>query len=280
LPAKQSSSEQRAELAHAWQQFKQYGSQPHRDFLIEHHRYLVPKTRQRIVPTVPGKIQPEDLEMEGYIALIRAVDQFDPERRVEFKSYAISMIRGAMLEFLRKEDWVPRSVRTKQKRIQSAEQALALEVGPQNITDEARAQKLELELDSFYQLFFEATVMQVVSMDDVIGDSDSDDLDPLLVLESVKSSDPDPHLAIIVKKQKETLEECVSWLPGNERDVVVLYYYQGKTLKEIARHMGRSESRAHQLHAQAILRLAGYMRTQRELFRQHSQSTSDGRRAA
>src|SRR2546428_1659361 len=98
----------------AWIQSKEQGSDAARKFIIEHYRYLISKTRQRIIPTVPTKIAPEDLEQEGLIALVKAVDQFEPSRGVKFESYAISMVRGAMLEYLRKEDWVPRSVRTKQ----------------------------------------------------------------------------------------------------------------------------------------------------------------------
>src|SRR5947209_20092982 len=112
MSARKTSAEMQLILAEAWDQFKNRGSRRHRDFIIEHYRYLISKTRQRIIPSVPTKIAPEDLEQEGLIALVKAVDQFDPGRKVKFESYAISMVRGAMLEYLRKEDWVPRSVRT------------------------------------------------------------------------------------------------------------------------------------------------------------------------
>src|SRR5438552_6339516 len=147
-------------LSSAWTQFKQDRSAQARDFIIEHYRYLITKTRQRIIPSVPTKIAPEDLEQEGMMALIKAVDQFDPSRNVKFESYAISMVRGAMLEYLRKEDWVPRSVRTKQKLLARAEEALALAKG-EEITDEDRAEFLELDIDQFYALYFEATVMHI-----------------------------------------------------------------------------------------------------------------------
>src|SRR2546421_9075248 len=126
-------------LTTAWTQFKGHGSGKARNFIIEHYRYLISKTRQRIIPTVPTKIAPEDLEQEGLIALVKAVDQFEPSRGVKFESYAISMVRGAMLEYLRKEDWVPRSVRTKQKMLLRAEEALTAEKGEGEVTDEDRA---------------------------------------------------------------------------------------------------------------------------------------------
>jgi RNA polymerase sigma factor for flagellar operon FliA len=252
-------------LACKWIEFKKQGSARARDFIIEHYRYLITKTRQRIIPSVPTKIAPEDLEQEGNIALIKAVDQFDPSRNVKFESYAISMVRGAMLEYLRKEDWVPRSVRTKQKALARAEEALALMKGDE-VTDEDRAEFMELDIDQFYALYFEATVMQIVSLEDVVGDTEHEDLDPLVVLESVRSPDPDPHLTTIVNEQRSLLHQCVNWLPKPEQSVIRMYYYEGKTLKQIAQEIGRSESRAHQLHSQAIMRLSGFLNRQRGLF--------------
>jgi len=252
-------------LTQAWVDFKRHGNAKARDFIIEHYRYLITKTRQRIIPSVPTKIDALDLEQEGVMALIKAVDQFDPGRNVKFESYAISMVRGAMLEYLRKEDWVPRSVRTKQKQLARAEEALTLAKG-EDITDEDRAAYLELDIDQFYALYFEATVMQIVSLEDVVGDTEHEDLDPLVVLESVRSPDPDPHLTTIVNEQRRLLHQCVNWLPKPEQTVIKMYYYQGKTLKQIAKEIGRSESRAHQLHAQAIMRLGGFLTRQKGLF--------------
>jgi len=255
-----------AQLTRLWREFKERQSVQARTGLIEHYRYLITKTRQRIIPTVPVKIAAEDLDQEGYIALVKAVDHFDPRRKVKFESYAISTVRGAMLEYLRREDWVPRSVRSKQKLLHRAEEDLALKKGIENVTDNDRAAYLELPIDAFYQLYYEANVLQVVSLEDVVGDSEHEDLDPLVVLESVKSKDPDPDTLAIVDSQRNLMMRCISWLPIQERTVVVLYYYEGWTLKQIAKHIGRSESRAHQLHSQAIQRLSGFMSRQRGLF--------------
>jgi RNA polymerase sigma factor for flagellar operon FliA len=244
---------------------KCHGSSKAREQIIEHYRYLITKTRQRIIPSVPTKIDAADLEQEGYIALVKAVDQYDPNRNVKFESYAISMVRGAMLEYLRKEDWVPRSVRTKQKVLQRAEESLTQLKG-EEISDEDRAEYLNLDIDQFYALYFEATVMQIVSLEDVVGDTEHEDLDPLVVLESVRSPDPDPHLTAIVNEQRRLLHQYVSWLPKPEQTVIRMYYYQGMTLKQIAKEIDRSESRAHQLHSQAITRLAGFLARQRGLF--------------
>src|SRR4051812_28489041 len=189
-------------LPRLWQDFKERGSLRARDRIIEHYAYLVTKTRQRILPTVPVKISPEDLAQEGQIALVKAVDHFDPKRRIKFESYAITMVRGAMLEFLRREDWAPRSVRSKQKRLRGAQEELTLRKGVENVTDADLAAHLELPLDAFYQLYYEASVLQVVSLDDLVADSGSEEPDPLSVLASVKSAAPDPHTLAIVDSQK------------------------------------------------------------------------------
>src|SRR5438105_3069572 len=184
--SRRTSAELQAALTHLWREFKNRGSIKARTGLIEHYRYLITKTRQRIIPTVPVKIAAEDLDQEGYIALVKAVDHFDPRRKVKFESYAISTVRGAMLEYLRREDWVPRSVRSKQKLLHRAEEDLALRKGIENVTDSDMAAYLELPIDAFYQLYYEANVLQVVSLEDVVGDSEHEDLDPLVVLESMK----------------------------------------------------------------------------------------------
>jgi RNA polymerase sigma factor for flagellar operon FliA len=263
---RRNTEELQATLAHYWREFKGRRCPRSRAALIEHYRYLISKTRERIIPAVPAKIAAEDLDQEGLIALVKAVDNFDPNRKVKFESFAISMVRGAMLEYLRREDWVPRSVRTKQKLLHRAEEELALRRGPQNVRDTDIADYLELPIDAFYQLYYEANVIQMVSLDDLVGDSDRDDLDPLLVLDSVKSKEPDPDTLAIIDSQKSLMKQCIGWLPEQERTVVVNYYYKGMTLKEIAKLIGRSESRAHQLHSQAIHRLSGFLVRQKGLF--------------
>jgi len=264
--AKRTSAELQAALTHLWHDYKVKGSQPAREALIRHYRYLVGKTRQRIIPTVPVKIQAEDLDSEGQIALVKAVDQFDIRRRVKFESYAISTVRGAMLEYLRREDWVPRSVRSKQKQLRAAQEAVALRKGPENVTDADVAAQLEISMEDLQALYQEADVLTVVGIEDRVGDGEQDDQDQLQLAESVRSHEPDPAWFAILGNRRDVMGQCIDWLPAPERTVVRLYYYEGLTLKEIARRIERSESRAHQLHAQAIDRLRGFVAKQNELF--------------
>lgn len=245
------------ELPALWAR-KAAGCAAARERLIERYRHLVPKTRQRIIPSVPIRIQADDLDSTGCLALIKAVDQFDPARKIKFESYAISLIRGSLLEFLRRDDWAPRSVRTKQKAVNAAVAAVEARYGPQGVTDERCAAAAGLTLDLWFQLYAEADVLQVGSLEDVIGDSEHDDLDPLVVAESVSSQEPDPRDLAVEATEREALHRCLGWLPVQERAVMDLYYFDGLTLKQAARVIDRSESRAHQLHAQAIQRLRGF----------------------
>ena len=203
MSIRKSASQIHDDLTAAWVQFKERGSAAARDFIIEHYRYLISKTRQRIIPSVPTKIAPEDLEQEGLIALVKAVDQFEPSRGVKFESYAISMVRGAMLEYLRKEDWVPRSVRTKQKMLARAEEALTHREGRGRSPMRTARTTWSWTSTSSTRSTSRRPVMQIVSLEDVVGDTEHEDLDPLVVLESVRSADPDPHTTTIVNEQRQ-----------------------------------------------------------------------------
>jgi RNA polymerase sigma factor FliA len=265
MPLSLSAEELSAERERQWRRLKHGRDLGAREWLVEHYSYLILKTRQRLLPSCPPRVAPEDLDQEGLIALVRAVDQFDPDRRIKFESYAITLIRGGMLEYLRREDWAPRSLRGKQRVMLRAEEALARnQDGP--ITDADRARQLELTIDQFYALYFEASILQLVSLEDLVGETERGDGDALSVLESVRSSDPDPYLRAIVEEQKRELETCVDRLPPLEREVVRLYYYHGLTLKEVAQRIQRSESRSHQLHAQGVARLGRLLWPQAALF--------------
>ncbi len=247
----------KSELEDLWRRFKVQGCGRSRDVLIDFYRYLVTRSRQRIIPTAPIAILPEDLDQEGYIALIKAVDHFDLDRKVKFESYAISMIRGALLEHLRREDWAPRLVRTKQKLLAKARTAVAERQA--DVTDKAVAAELEMSLDEFYNFCREAEVLQVASVDDVIADTDDSNRQSIAVLEVLASPDLPPDVVVERLFVDTHLKRGINWLPSLERATIVGYYHAGRTLKELAKEIGRSESRAHQLHTQAVYRLAGYL---------------------
>jgi len=247
------------QLRNDWIQCKRDGAVSARSRIINHYRHLVPKTRTHAVPSVPARVSVSDLEGDGYYALCRALDKFDPDLGVQFKSYAITLIRGAMLEHLRNEDPVPRSIRAKQKLLAAARERVASRHGPQEVTDERLAEELRLSLDALYQLYAAADTVQAVSMEEALGDTDQDDQDSLAVREALSSPSPGPEAQVMDGDQAERLTRFLGWLSAKERHIIYGYYFEGKSLKQLANEIGRSESRAHQLHTEALRRMRDFL---------------------
>lgn len=192
-----------------------------RNELIERFAYLVPATRRRVVPKPPWRVPAEDLEGAGYLALVKAADRFDPARGVKFSMFAIAMIRGALLEFLRQEDWAPRSERDRQKRGEPA---------------------LIYELISWEYL--------------VYGGDICDADDRLLVLDTLADPSPGPEERAMESIEAELLWQEVGSLPSDERACLREYYGpEALTFRAIGAGRDRCESRAKQWHGQGLARL-------------------------
>ena len=222
---------------------------------------LITKTRQRIIPSVPTKIAPEDLEQEGMMALIKAVDQFDPSRNVKFESYAISMVRGAMLEYLRKEDWVPRSVRARARDVEKAHAQLEAQL-QRAPTDEEMAGKLKTTVEEFQDSLLEIANSSVLALDDLWTFADPEGGGgQISVLDTIHDpSAVDPETEAQTSELKDRLADAIESLPERERLVVALYYYENLTLREIGEVLGVTESRVSQLHTKAVLALRSRFR--------------------
>lgn len=208
-----------------------------RERLIEAHAYLVPLTRARLLPRLPPRVSADDLDSEGYLALVRAVDTFAPERGVRFTSHAVTRIRGALLDYLRREDWVPRSVRTAQRRLRLAEAAGA-----------PPAARAELET--------RAREVRVISLEELAapGSATGEPDDP------GRERLPDPHAgpeAVAVERvMAQALAAClwseVRHLTPLQRQVCARRYTQDQSYDEIGAALRRSRSRIQQLHRQAL----------------------------
>ena len=224
-----------------------------REALILQYAHLVRYVVGRIMVELPRHVDRDDLVGHGTIGLIRAVDKFDPRRGVKFETYAISVIRGAVLESLRQGDWVPRSIRDKTKRIEEALRVLETELG-RPPTDEEVAQALDLTIDEYQKLLSQVAKITVVSMETGMGS----DGDPVLTVASeVADRAPGPAAMYRRRERKEILTAAVDALPDREKLVIALYYQEGLTLKEIGMVLDVTESRVCQLHTQALLRLRG-----------------------
>jgi RNA polymerase sigma factor for flagellar operon FliA len=255
---------QATELAEAWSRYKVWGDQKARDALITQYAYLVKITAGRVVTSLPPNVDREDLIGAGVIGLIKAIDQFDMSRQVKFETYAIALIRGAILEMLREEDWVPRSVRERVKALERAYTSLESQLG-RPAEDEEVAASLEMDIDDFHTLLADTGRASLLSLDDIVLSSEGNE--KIQLADVIRDENSNTLAEVEVKAMKMTLGQGIDRLPPRENLVITLYYYEGLTFKEIGKILEVSESRVYQLHTQAVLRLRGYLQRDVALFR-------------
>lgn len=246
-------------LKKCWVDFKVYKSPQARAEIINHFSYLVKITSGRLVTSIPGGLDREDLIGAGVIGLIKSVDQFDPTRDVKFETYAIALIRGAILEMLRDEDWVPRSIREKLKALDRANMALETELG-RPPSERELAERLSLSDQEVGELMVRMGRTNVYSLDDILSTGDADD--HIHFVEMIVDETSNPAGETEGREIRRILAGGVDRLPERERLVIALYYFEGLTFKEIGRVLGVSESRVYQLHTQAMGRLRTFLREQ------------------
>jgi len=248
------------DTAPLWVCLRENNCQQSRRQLIELYAHLVQITAYRAWKAVHG-VTRADLVGEGHIGLIAAVDAFDPARDVKFETYAITRIRGAILEALRQDDWVPRSVREQTKAYGAAHTSLLLQLRRTPTEDEV-ARELGItpaELDT--RLANSQRGALVSLQHPVMHENHSE-----TIQDALKCPRPSPDDDITERDQWRTLRAAVEKLPERERHVIDCYYRDGQTFKGIGEEMGISESRTYQLHTQATNRLRGYLDTERALF--------------
>jgi len=249
-------------LDDTWRRFKQGGDGRARDALITHYGYLVKITAGRIASGVPRCLEHDDILSAGVIGLIRAVDQFDPGRCIKFETYAIALIRGAILELMRGEDWAPRSARERIRQLQRAFAAVEARLGRPGTETEVAAE-LGVDVDTLAHMLAESGRSSLQSLDELLPHSEDG---TLRLGDTIEASGTDTVGAVEASYRRRALVLAIDRLPERERLVLSLYYYEGLTFKEIGRILNVSESRAFQLHQQAMMRLRGYLAADRELF--------------
>ena len=223
-----------------------------REKLIMEYAPLIKFIAQKIAIRLPPNIELDDLISSGVIGLMDAIEKYDPTRDNSFKTYAEFRIRGSILDELRAQDWVPRSVRDKAKLLDRTLVNLEQEMG-RAPTDEEVAAKLEVSMDEFYELVNQVRPVSLLSIDDAATFSNVDKKSILNLLEGCKLNNPFNQLNL--KTVKDIVTKSIQELPEKQRLVLSLYYYEDLNLKEIGKVLRVTESRVSQLHAQAISRL-------------------------
>lgn len=238
------------ELAAVWRQYKATGEESLRNRLVEHYLYLVRLTAERIGAKLPCEVDVDDLMSAGIFGLVDAINAFDLDRGVKFETYCSPRIRGAILDELRNMDWVPRLVRHRAHKLEETVRALERELGRMP-TDEETARRLGLETGQFERLVRDASSVALVSLSRRWSSSDSGrETAELDVLRDTRGSDP------AVEAQKRDIKELITrGLSRAERLIIVLYYYEQMTMKEIGMTLDLSESRVSQMHSAIIDRL-------------------------
>src|SRR6478609_6230579 len=220
--------------------------------LILEYAPLIKFIAQKIAVRLPSNIEFDDLVSSGVIGLMDAIDKYDPTRDNKFKTYAEFRIRGAILDELRAQDWVPRSVRDKAKMLDRATLELESQLG-RSVNEEEVASKLGMSMEEYFDLLNQVRPISVLSIDDAATFSNVDKKSILNILEGCKLNNPLTQLNM--KSVKDIVTKAIEELPERQRLVLSLYYYEDLNLKEIGKVLRVTESRVSQLHAQAISRL-------------------------
>ena len=236
-----------------WLEFKKTQSPELRNAFIRQYMPLVKYVAGKVHTGMPGSVEFDDLVGFGQFGLLDAINKYDPEKNVKFKTNAVTRIRGAIFDELRSIDWVPRSVRQKSKEIEDTIGRLEAKLG-RTASDAEVAGAMGISEEEFQQTILKVSGTSILSLNDVWYSGDeSDHVSIGDCIESPSSLNPD----VIVEREeiRRVIIEAINELPEKEKMVLVLYYYEDLTFKEIGQVLNVSESRISQLHTKANLRL-------------------------
>jgi RNA polymerase sigma factor FliA len=250
------------DIAELWKTYKKdQSNQELRNILIERFLPLVRYNAERVWAKLPEGVDLNDLISAGVFGLMDAIDAFDLGRGVKFETYCVPRIRGAMLDELRTMDWVPRLVRSKASKLESARKEAEAEFG-RPPSDTEMAARLHLPLPEYEKLKCEASAVNLVSLNKKWYETDSyKDVREVDILEDSKGEDPTRGI-----QKRDLMKLVTKGLNRNERLIIILYYYEELTMKEIGNTLGLSESRVSQMHSSIVARLKDQLRRRRPEF--------------
>ena len=249
-PARRRGLRRGPDMSAVWEEFKQTGDNLLRNRLVEHYHYLVKLISNRIACRLPRSIDVQDLRSAGVFGLMRAIENFDLARGTPFESYCATRVRGAILDELRAQDWVPRLVRNRASSFNTAVGELRRDLGREPAPHETAA-KMGVTVPDAERLRRDSNLTHVYNLTPLEdGEDESRTLRRLDVLMDRESDLPFERMVA-----QDLAKALVGVLVGPERTVIALYYYEGLTMKEIGRVMGISESRVCQIHTKTLKKL-------------------------
>ena len=240
-----------AELDDLWIRFKNTGDRGLRDQLILQYAPLVKYVAGRVAVGLPQSVDQGDLVSYGIFGLIDAIEKFDLDRGYKFETYAISRIKGAILDELRSIDWVPRSIRAKARGVERAFQKLEAELH-RSPSDEELALELDMSDDQLQGILGQISFVGIAALDELlIGERG----DMTTLGDTIADKTEGPVALFEITEMKQILSKAINTMPEREKVVLTLYYYEGLTLAEIGNVLGVTESRVCQIHTKAVLHL-------------------------
>ena len=241
-------------LDQVWREYRTTPTELVRNFLMERYLDLVRYTAERMHMKLPAEVEVDDLMSAGLFGLMDAINAFDPDRGVKFETYCTQRIRGAIFDELRSMDWVPRLVRSRTAKVERVRKSLEMESG-RRPTDVEVAERMKVDAGEFEKLQKDSRPVGLVSLNRKWFETDSSkDVREIDVIKDTRQENP---IQLVQRQDLQTL--ITKGLSRSERLIVILYYYEEMTMKEIGLTLDLSESRVSQMHSSILARLKAQM---------------------
>jgi RNA polymerase sigma factor FliA len=244
------------EVVALWERYKGEGDSASRERLILQYSPLVKYVAGRVSVGLPATIEHADLVSYGMFGLIDAIEKFDLAKGVKFETYAISRIKGAIIDELRSIDWIPRSVRSKARDVEKALTTLEVKLR-RTPTEEELAEELDMGVKELRQVLTQVSLVSVAALDESFSGEDAERQALVDTLQDPKAADPESSYEDV--EMRAMLAEAMNRMSEREKTVLVLYYFEGMTLAQIGQVLGVTESRVCQMHTKAVLGLRAKM---------------------
>ena len=240
------------DLRALWERYRATGDPALREQLILHYSPLVKYVAGRVGVGMPSNVEHADLVSYGIFGLMDAIEKFDIDKGFKFETYAITRIRGAILDELRSIDWVPRSVRSKARRIEQAMQRLEHRL-QRTPTDAELAEELQVSSEELEDMLSSVSMTSIAALDDAFDVGEGERIALKDTIEDDAMVRPEEHVDDV--EMRNLLRDAITRLSEREQTVLGLYYFESMTLSQIGDILGVTESRICQIHTKAVLRL-------------------------